>query len=101
MLAPLRGSNLFQRGGAFVHEHITLHESNGACGDAAARHFLLKTRIIIPRYGGGSKPMKSHCGLGAPPILEPILVGIGMFTGGTGFWPIPRYPRLWLYCPDE
>ena len=22
-------------------------------------------------------------GLGAPPILEPILVGIGMFTGGT------------------
>ena len=21
----------------------------------------------------------------APPILEPFLVGIGMFTGGTGF----------------
>ena len=21
----------------------------------------------------------------SPPILEPILVGIGMFTGGTGF----------------
>ena len=26
-----------------------------------------------------------HFGVGAPPILEPILVGIGMFTGGTGF----------------
>ena len=24
-----------------------------------------------------------HLGVGAPPILEPILVGIGMFTGGT------------------
>ena len=24
-------------------------------------------------------------GIGAPPILEPILVGIGMFSGGTGF----------------
>ena len=23
--------------------------------------------------------------VGAPPILEPISVGIGMFTGGTGF----------------
>ena len=27
--------------------------------------------------------MGSHFGVGAPPILEPILVGIGMFTGGT------------------
>ena len=25
-----------------------------------------------------------HFGVGAPPILGPILVGIGMFTGGTG-----------------
>ena len=25
-----------------------------------------------------------HLGVGAPPILEPILVGIGMFTGSTG-----------------
>ena len=24
-----------------------------------------------------------HFGVGAPPILESILVGIGMFTGGT------------------
>ena len=24
-----------------------------------------------------------HFGVGAPTILEPILVGIGMFTGGT------------------
>ena len=34
--------------------------------------------------GCGSKPMGSHFGVGAPPILEPILVGIEMFTGGTG-----------------
>ena len=33
------------------------------------------------KYGSGSKPMGSHFGVGAPPILEPILVGIGMFTG--------------------
>ena len=31
--------------------------------------------------GHGSKPMGSHFGVGAPPILEPILV-MGMFTGG-------------------
>ena len=29
-----------------------------------------------------------HLGVGAPPILEPILVGIGMFTGGT-IWILP------------
>ena len=32
-----------------------------------------------------STPMGSHFGVDAPPILEPILVGIGMFTWGTGF----------------
>ena len=40
-------------------------------------------------YGCGSKPMGSHFGAGAPPILEPILMGIGMFTRGTGFDPWP------------
>ena len=30
-----------------------------------------------------SKPVGSHFGVGAPPILEPTFVGIGMFTGGT------------------
>ena len=33
-----------------------------------------------------------HFGIGAPPILEPFLVGIGMFTGGTGFDPWPFEP---------
>ena len=37
------------------------------------------------RDGRGSKPMGSHFGVGAPSMLEPILVGIGMFNGGTGF----------------
>ena len=32
-----------------------------------------------------------HFGVGAPPILEPILVGIGMFTGGDrAFDPWPH-----------
>ena len=35
--------------------------------------------------GCGSKPMGSQFEVGAPPILEPILVRIRMFTGGTGF----------------
>ena len=35
--------------------------------------------------GCGSRPLGSHFGVAAPPILEPILVRIGMFTGGTGF----------------
>ena len=38
--------------------------------------------------------MGSHFGVGAPPILEPILVGIGMFTGGPNLdfdpWPTPN-----------
>ena len=34
-------------------------------------------------FGCGSKSMGSHFGVGAPLILEPILVGIGMLTGST------------------
>ena len=33
-------------------------------------------------------------GVGAPPILEPILVGIGMFTGIRDFDPWPYGPQL-------
>ena len=33
------------------------------------------------RFGRGSKPIGSYFGGGAPPILEPIVVGIGMFIG--------------------
>ena len=32
-------------------------------------------------HGCGSKPMESHFVVGAPPILEPILVGIGIYSG--------------------
>ena len=35
-----------------------------------------------PPNGFGSKPMVPFWGIGAPPILEPMLVGIGMLTGG-------------------
>ena len=40
-------------------------------------------------YGCGSTPMVPFWLVGAPPMLEPVLVGIGMFTGGydLGFDP--------------
>ena len=39
-----------------------------------------------PRYGCGSIPMGSHFGVGAPPILEPILVvGLGGSLGANRF----------------
>ena len=51
--------------------------------------------LLIHPHGCGSKPMGSHFGVGAPPILEPILVGIGMFTGGVrGFDPWPHANEL-------
>ena len=34
-------------------------------------------------YGCGCQNQWYHLGVGAPPILEPIFVGVGMFTGGT------------------
>ena len=34
--------------------------------------------------GGQNRVGIPFWGIGAPPILEPILVGIGMLTGGTG-----------------
>ena len=40
------------------------------------------------------KTMGCHFGVGAPPILEPILVGIGMFTGNT-IWICPM-TILWM-----
>ena len=62
---------------------------------------LLGARIYEGKIVGNNRDLKwpvqwqwpwfktvsgSHFGVfGAPPILEPILVGIGMFTVGTGF----------------
>ena len=49
----------------------------------STRSSSISTRSHFPEaYGCGSKPMGFHFRVGAPPILEPILVGIGMFTGG-------------------
>ena len=50
---------------------------------AQFRAFAAQGRLVT--LGCGSKPMGSHFGAGAPPILGCILVGIGMFTEGTGF----------------
>ena len=57
----------------------------------AANYTLILTRLVRKRrhastqngHGRGSTQMESHFGVGAPSILEPILVGIGMFTGGN------------------
>ena len=45
--------------------------------------------IALIYYGCGSKPMGSHFGVGAPPILEPILVGLGCSPGVRAFDPWP------------
>ena len=53
---------------------------------------LWAARTPPPQTDGcGSTPIGSHFGVG--PILEPMLVGIGMFTGGKpGFWPMAIFP---------
>ena len=48
-------------------------DASGATGGAAGRHFVYLAVGQNPWY---------HFGVGAPPILEPVLVGIGMFTRG-------------------
>ena len=46
------------------------------------KEVLVKNTLVFNfRYGCGSKPMVPFW-VGAPPILEPTLVGIGMVTGG-------------------
>ena len=59
---------------------------NGVCHQRGrpAKHRTERAECrTLPRRktnGCGSKPIGSHFEVGAPPILEPILVGIGMFT---------------------
>ena len=61
----------------------------GGQRDVLAAHDLCAGVLgaLRVRYGCGSKPFWDPFWgfFGAPPVLEPILVGIGMFTGGTGF----------------
>ena len=45
---------------------------------------------------GDGSPIESHSGVGAPPILEPILVGIGMFTGDNRV--SDPWPNGWDVC---
>ena len=77
---------------------------------ASLQHFLGGARFSPSTvWPWLSKPMGSHLGVGAPPILEPILVGIGMFTGGEGlgcslgvreFDPWPYYTQL-MFLPFD
>ena len=53
--------------------------------DLPERASIQALRAMAWAQGCGSKPMGSHFGEGAPPTLGFILVGIGMFTEGTGF----------------
>ena len=46
--------------------------------------------------GCGSKPMRSHFGVGAPPIFEPILVGMGCSLTVRDFDPWPKDDRLFI-----
>ena len=46
----------------------------------------------------GSQYQWYHFGVGETPILEPILVGIGMFTGGT-IWILPHGQDAINNCP--
>ena len=45
--------------------------------------WLKLTHHLFKYYMAVGQNQWYHFGVGAPPILEPILVGIGMFTGGT------------------
>ena len=73
--------------GAHQRQLVLLPDATVATAEAskAPPPRRCRLRSAEERYGGGSKPMGSHFGAGAPPILEPILVGIGMFTGCAGF----------------
>ena len=44
-----------------------------------------KRKCLTRSYMAVGQHQWYHVGVGAPPSLEPILVGTGMFTGGTGF----------------
>ena len=64
----------------------------GAGGHAAAAsggEMAVVVKTVLGSNGVGE--FTTHFSLiYAPPILEPILVGIGMFTGGTDFDPWPN-----------
>ena len=53
-------------------------------------------RSLRPKWLWLSKPCWNHFGVGAPPILEPISVGIGMFTGGYGILTHGQISRMGL-----
>ena len=58
--------------------------SETARGVAAAKPQLSQARDLDLHLAVVVKTvLGSHFGVGAPPILEPILVGIGTLTGGT------------------
>ena len=72
---------------ACLHQPLASAELLSAAAKAADVFEPQRFDVDWARWvrGRGSKPVGSHFGgfVNSPPILEPILVGIGMFTGGT------------------
>ena len=87
-LEGVRAFNRKPRGAPECMANKWLVSLLGSLYSTTTKQRVTPKKVPVP-YGRGSKPMKSHFRVGASPILEPILVGIGMFTGGTGFDPWP------------
>ena len=66
------------------------HESSSAKLNQPGAGERRRALVLTARpYGCGCQNQwYPILGVGAPPIFEPILVGLGMFTGGTGFGPM-------------
>ena len=65
--------------------------TSGTLGAFDSRHRTWKTPrpVEIRCQVAVGQNQWYHFGVGAPPILEPVLVGIGMFTGVLDFDPWP------------
>ena len=59
-----------------------------------------KVRLLATRCVAVGQNQRYHFGVGAPPILEPILVGIGMFTGGT-IWILTHLQTCFLRVVEK
>ena len=99
----LCGRTTFLLERAFLHFHVTWWEGT----DEGTPRFCPRELAAWegPIFGFGiwlwlSNPMVPF-GVGAAPILEPILVGIGMFTGVRDFdpWPFPYFRSYHVWNP--
>ena len=64
---------------------MELHQARKGGGQHDLALVQPAPRAPARQHSYGSKPI--HFGVGAPPIFRTYFSVIGMFTGGTGFWP--------------